>query len=244
MGIVEKRQQRNVSPMRTAHVVALSLLACNRDHEKLGDPAASTPSSAPTIQVRIGAPTAVENELPFTITTVYPGEKPAATAPWHVPGGDWVFFDATTGDGASFVFGIHTGKSADMGGATMKFGEALLGAKDRDAGSRFVASFASGFHVPLPAPPATQNAPTALKPSVVVLAESAVRGQRGGFGGAGGGWTATKLTVESRNGEEEVFFNFDLGARRGELTEKDQEYDTALATDLAGALRDGTFLPP
>ena len=42
------------------------------------------------------------------------------------------------------------------------------------------------------------------------------------------------LPVESKNGEE-VLFDFNLAAKRGEFAEKDEEYDKPLAAALRDA---------
>ncbi|HEY2509703.1 MAG TPA: hypothetical protein VGI39_02570, partial [Polyangiaceae bacterium] len=188
------------------------------------------------VQVHAGDP-GLEKRLSFTITEVYPAAKPTLAAPWHAPGGEWLFFDATTTDGAAFVFGLRAERKVDEGFA-ISLGDGVLGAKDRESGARFAASFATAFHVQRPPPPAAQGAPTALQVSVVKLAEDAVRSQ--GFGGTGGGWTATKLVAQPASGEEaEVFFNFNPVTKEGEFSEKDTDYNQPFATDLAAALRDG-----
>lgn len=223
-------------PIAFALLVALS---CNRKPEPSAGPPPA--SGGPVAQVRIGDGPEPPR-LGFAITATYENQAPGTAPPWHSAGGDWTFFDATTDDGAAFVFGIHAGKSAKVGNTPMSFGEGVLATKDRDSGARFAGSFSHAFHVDLPPPSTAQKAPVALKASTVVLADDAKRvGAGGGFGGTGGGWTAMKWTFEHESGEEEVFFNFSRGAKQGELSEKDQEYDPDLAKDFAGALRDGTF---
>jgi hypothetical protein len=74
---------------------------------------------------------------------------------------------------------------------------------------------------------------------VAILATDAVRDQGGGFSHGGGNWIATKLFLQRGGTEAEVFFNFDPVAKKGEFTEKDEDYADPMLAFLAAELRDG-----
>ncbi len=65
------------------------------------------------------------------------------------------------------------------------------------------------------------------------------RQSEGGFSGTAGGWTATKWFPEHDGRSGEVFFNYNLGTRQGEFSEKDADYADDLIAILASAMRDG-----
>jgi hypothetical protein len=176
--------------------------------------------------------------LGFVIRRVYSGEQPSEAPPWHVPGGDWTFFDAELRGGApvSFVVGVEIG--AKSGGSSFGFGKSLVAVADADTGGRFLDRFATAFSTQVPAP--RTRAPLRATPfSIAVLGNNMSRGPAGLGRGDAGGWTGTKWFLQDEGLEAEVFFNYDLGARVGEFSEKDEDYRRDLLRSLANRLRDG-----
>jgi hypothetical protein len=207
---------------------------------------AAQPREAPTAGVDKGeplaeAPVGARNDeawgrLDFDIQAVYPDQSPTEAAPWHADGGDWTFFDCRVAahPPVDFLVGVRRkGK-----GAEVSWGEATLFVADRAAGQRFLDAFGKAFHQKAPKP----KSPRPLRPlrfGTAILASNARRAPDGGFKGMGGGWQATKWFPELEGYSAEVFFNYDLGQRKGEFTEKDPDYREDLVGVLAAALRDG-----
>lgn len=176
----------------------------------------------------------------FRILHVHSGRTPSDAPPYHAPGGSWTFFDAETSDGKVFGFGYDDPQSVRGGEPTgaPTFGKVMLTVPDGGAGKRLVQTFARVFkgEVP-PEVPARSLRPRPF--SAAFLARGARRSPGGGFAGRGGGWTATKLFLQKDDLEAEVFFNFDLGQKKGEFSEKDASYATPMVAWLAAELRDG-----
>ncbi len=169
--------------------------------------------------------------LPFVITTVVPGQQPTTSAPWHAAGGTWTYFEAhVDGDDAATFAALIP--SFDGG----EFGKMQLVPTTSAGGARVVAAFAKAFHVtPPPAVPGGHLQPLPIQLAVLGLNT----GRNDGFSGEGT-WTATKwfCTTDSVDSAE-VFFNFSLDEKKGELSEKDTDYNADIAACLATALRDG-----
>ncbi len=179
----------------------------------------------------------------FRVLRVHPNRAPSEAPPYHAAGGSWTFFDAETSDGALFGFGYDdpqsVGAAAPTGAPT--FGKVVLTVPDAAAGKRLVETFGRAFKGPVP--PEGAGRPLRPRPfTAAFLARGARRSPGGGFSGRGGGWTATKLFLQRDDLEAEVFFNFDLGQKKGEFSEKDASYATPMVAWLAAELRDGT--PP
>lgn len=211
-------------------------------------PATAKPSSAPVPspapapapapegsrqQVRIGgADTDEQPRLAFRITTVYEQHKPDGVT--HSAGGEWTFFDAELADGTRFTFGWKAKSAAN---STFAFGDAWITTPDRKHGEAFVSAFAKAFKVK--APPRGPQKPLApLQFGLAILGQRTERDPGGGFGGSGT-WTATKLFPAANDKDGEVFFNFSLAAKTGELAEKDSDYNEDVAAIWAIGLRDG-----
>lgn len=179
--------------------------------------------------------------LRFEIVAVYTGQEPTKAPPFHADGGAYTYFDARTKGGARFTFGFAEPKPAS-GGMPMAFGDVLLYVSSPTEGQKLVTEVARTFHGKEPPahPAATLPAPVPIR--AVFLAMGAKR-EGAGFGGSGGGFYATKLFLQRRGLEAEVFFNFSLVAKRGELAEKDADYADDMVAFLAGALRDGPPAP-
>ncbi|WP_394842180.1 hypothetical protein LZC95_34515 [Pendulispora brunnea] len=173
-----------------------------------------------------------ERRLAFEIVATYRNQSVSKAPPFHVDGGAWTFFDAKTADGIFFGFGFDRPSSGDMPMASV-----VLTVPDRGHGKRLVDSIARTFGGEIPAEKEPQ--PLAPRPfRAVFLGTDLVRTNKG-FGGHGGGYSATKLFLERGALQAEVFFNFNLEARRGEFAEKDADYANPMAALLATELRDG-----
>jgi hypothetical protein len=201
-----------------------------------GSPLASTDGGL-VVELGSGDPDSA-GHLGFVIRRVYSGEQPSEAPPWHVPGGDWTFFDAELRGGAPvpFVVGVEIG--AKSGGSSFGFGKSLVAVADADTGARFVERFAGAFRTPVP-PPRTRAPLQATTFSIAVLGTNMSRSLTGVGGHDGGGWTGTKWFLQDEGLEAEVFFNYDLGAHIGEFSEKDEDYRQDLLRSLANRLRDG-----
>lgn len=176
----------------------------------------------------------------FRITRVHAGRTPTESPPFHAPGGSWTFFDAETSDGCVFGFGYDDPQSVGGAGAPggLTFGNVMLTVPDPAAGKRLVRTFGRVFKGEIP--PEVPARPLRPRPfRAAFLARGARRSPGGGFSGRGGGWTATKLFLQRGDREAEVFFNFDLGQKKGEFAEKDDAYATPMVAWLAAELRDG-----
>ncbi len=186
--------------------------------------------SGPRHQVMVGSDRNTSPRLGFKILAVYEKQKPEGAG--HTDGGDWIFFDAETAGGARFAFGLRARPTGDD---ALGFGEAWLAAPDRESGAKLAAEFARGFRVSTPAPSARKPlAP--LRFAAAILGRNTVCGPSGCSGA--GTWTATKLFPSAAGKEAEVFFNFDLVGKTGELAQKDAEYDQDVASLWALGLRD------
>jgi hypothetical protein len=183
-----------------------------------GAPAASHP---PPVGWPGRAPVPVASvpplHLDFRVTHIYELEKPTEDPPGHVDGGDWLFFDAATPEGAPFfTFGFFAEPPAP--GTSIAFGDASLSSADRP---RFLAALAMAFAQPAPG----FTSETIRKPlrfRLAVLGRGLGRSSVGGYSGTGN-WTATKLLFESGSTTAEVFFSFDLKAKRGEFYEENSD---------------------
>ena len=176
--------------------------------------------------------------LPFAIDKVYDKQQPSDAPPYHAAGGSWTFFDAHVAKDPAATFTIGVPPLA--GGDEPSFGKMILVPTTAAAGGRVVQAFAKAFDVPVPAPAPGQLSPTRV--SIAVLGHG-IANEGNGFGGPGT-WDATKwfFTVDDDD-DIEIFFNFSLAEKRGELSEKDADYDKNVARALAMALRDGKPAP-
>jgi len=195
---------------------------------------AVTPGTAPSsVQVRVGGGDVDEQpKLAFEITRVYDKQQALERAPWHKDGGAWLFFDAQTEGAApaTFTFGITSSAASN---SPFAFGEGVLLTTDRAQADRFLAQFGKAFHQPVPAHPTRPGGPLKLK--LAVLGRDLGRSPGGGYGGKGD-WIATKLFPQKPSLEGEVFFNFSIGAKKGELAEKDADYNKDVMAVFAQSL--------
>lgn len=183
----------------------------------------------------IAEPGVAEGEgLGFRITKVYASQRATDVPPFHADGGEQTYFDATTRGGASFTFGFTEPQKSNR---PMAFGEVVLAAPSPAEGQKLVSELARRFHGT--DPPARLAVTTvAPKPfSAVFLATDAKR-EGAGFSGSGGGYYATKLFLQRRGIEAEVFFNFSLKTKTGEFAEKDSDYANDMVAFFASELRD------
>jgi hypothetical protein len=214
----------------------------SHDHEVFVPAGAADPAgggglmgSGGVAEPNVGDPGADgDRTLAFVITKVIAKQQPTAAAPWHAAGGTWTYFEAHVegDDDATFAALVPA-----LGDAM--FSKMQLVPTTAAAGARVVAAFATQFHVELPPVSAGGKLAPLQLPMAVLGVNS---GHDSGFSGEGT-WTAAKWfcstdTVDSA----ELFFNYSLADRRGELSEKDADYDADIATCLAIALRDGA--PP
>jgi len=184
----------------------------------------------------VGRATDSSPRVEFSIDAVFKNQKLADTAPWHVAGGDWTFFDAHTSAGIRFGFGWTHPPLRD----SMAFGKAIWSVPDPNMGADLVRVFAQVFDGKVP-PPAQQQLLHPQPFSLVSLGDALGRDDSG-FSGAGT-WHANKLFLQRPGIEAELFFNFDLAEKVGEFAQKDSEYTSDLLTFMARELRDGP-LPP
>jgi hypothetical protein len=194
---------------------------------------------APRAELRIGDGLDEAPHLSFRITTVHEHQKPSAESPFHIEGGEWTFFDCQATSDPLVVFTVGTASKSGDGKAPSVWGKAVLIAKDREAGARFVGLFSKAFSGKLPATKNQAYVPIPLSSNTAILGYKMDRGRDGGFSGAAGGWTATKWFPEHDGQSGEVFFNYDLVKRQGEFSEKDADYADDLVAIFASALRDG-----
>jgi hypothetical protein len=111
--------------------------------------------------------------------------------------------------------------------------------KDRDAGARFVELASKAFSGEKPTPRKQPYVPVPLSIKTAVLGHNMDRTERGAFSGQGGGWTATKWFPAHDDRSAEVYFNYNLARREGEISEKEPEYADDLVAVFTSALRDG-----
>jgi hypothetical protein len=193
----------------------------------------------PRVQVPLGeGHTEDWGHLPFKITKLYEKQRLTKTSPFHADGGHWTFFDCLTTKGTQVRFSVGV-RSRGQGKGQSAWGEAVLAVANRQAGDRFMSSFARAFHTVLPRPRPSAAPLEPLLMGTAILGEDLKRYPEGGFKGPGGGWTATKWFPQQNGLEAEVFFNYNLQAQEGEFCEKDFDYRRDLMTILALALRDG-----
>ncbi len=175
--------------------------------------------------------------LTFRVRNVRKDQRPIEKDPWFEQGGTWVAFDCVAEEEhgmGEITIGV---KPADDRSSRFAFSTGKLIARNREAGARFLAAVAKGFHQQLP--PAQRPEPlTPMEFNLAILGEGMGREEAGGFGG-NGNWTATKLFLQDAGVEVEVFFNYNLVAGEGEFSEKDEEYRADLIQTLARAIRDG-----
>lgn len=232
--------------LREARVLALgaclgaTALHCENDRERPRPQARPRAAATSAVDAVVGgdaglAELGADSGLPFRIGAIYRGEQPSSAAPWHEPGGDWTFFDATTADGVPFGFGFRA--PAATGDPPIAFGEAILTVKSRDDGQALVVRFMQAFGGRAVAP----KSPQPLRPakfSVAVLGRDMGAGP-GALVQGRGTWHALKLFLQRPGIEAEVFCNFDLQHKVGGFAEKDSDYADAMIAFLAGELRDG-----
>ena len=189
--------------------------------------------------MRVGGDPDEAPHLSFTITSVHEHQKPSAEPPYHIKGGEWIFFDCLAISDPKVAFTVGTASKSSDGNAPSVWGKAVLIGKDREAGARFVELFSKAFSGNLPASRNQAAVPKPLSINTAILGYNMDQSREGGFSGSAGGWTATKWFPELDGQSGEVFFNYDVVKRRGEFSEKDAEYADDLVAIFASALRDG-----
>jgi hypothetical protein len=202
-------------------------------------PTNGQPKQAPKAEVRIGDDQDEARHLSFKITAVHEKQTPLKDAPFYAEDGEWTFFDcqATNDPRVNFTVGVVTKSGA--GSVPSAWGKAMLIVKDQEAGARFVELFSKAFAGKVPKPVRKDYAPGPLPINTAVLGGNLNRENKGGFSGELGGWTATKWFPEHDGLSGEVFFNYNLADRLGELSEKDPDYADDLVAIFASAFRDG-----
>lgn len=221
--------------MTRARVLALlALAACKKDPPPA--PAAMPKPVEPTLQVRVGGTGGSPPALPFTIGTVYEKQQPTAQPPFHADGGKWTFFDATLADGTPFTVGLFE-RLTLQSEPPMTLVDGQLSVASSADGEKLARAYAQAFGTKVPPPGKTLGA-VALKVASVNLGTGVQRAGTG-FGGKGGTWTASKWTLERAQHAAEVYFNFSLAEKKGEWSQKDEDYDAFVAKDLMEVLHDG-----
>jgi hypothetical protein len=200
------------------------------------------PSGSAGTSTRIPYHGGDDPELAMTVTNVRHGQRVTTSRPFVSDGGPWTVFTCApvTDPTATFDVAIRA-PGPTTGPVPVAFSQATLVPSDRAAGGRVVDALTKAFnrHTPLP----TTRPATALRPvqfETVIMAEqlsSPAEGLRAGHGN----WVATKWFLN--DGDDEVFFNYDLAGGRAVFGEKDEDYDDGVIAALATALRDGSPLP-
>src|SRR5262249_21873139 len=144
--------------------------------------------------------------------------------PFHAKGGDWTFFDCQAATDPKVVFTVGVMAKGGAGGAPVAWGKAVLVVKNREAGGRFVELFSKSIPGIVPKAVEKPYMPKPLFINTAILGQNLAREAKGGFSGEGGGWTATKWFPEQDDRSGEVYFNYNLAKRQGELSEKDADY--------------------
>lgn len=189
--------------------------------------------------------------LSFSIQQVWTGQKATDAPPYFEAGGDWTVLLCGLQGGRPAAFFLAERSAAPAGNPPIAWGEgrvwvtatgdadALLAAcraafppehaeatgDDEDDGApAFDPSWDPGPAV-APGPP--------LRPSTVALGREVARTDNG-FSGRGT-WSASKWFFD--HGATEVFVNYSLAERRGELAEKDDLYRAALLQAVAALAR-------
>jgi hypothetical protein len=190
-------------------------------------------STGTQVAVPLGEGAGAPPALAFKIVKSWEKQKPSDKPPYHEEGGTWLFFDAEAGD-AHFTFGMDD--VAPKGDIPVAFAKGQFSVADRESGGKLLAQLASALKQTAPA----KGAELPLQPlklTLAVLGRNMTRLPNGGFQGIGN-WTATKAFPQLEGKEGEVFFNFSLGAQKGEFSEKDADYDKDVVAVFA-TLRDG-----
>ncbi len=216
-------------------VLVLGAVAPKRPAPALAKAPARGAPARSQVQVPLGGPGDEAPRLGFTITGVHRAVAPQAKAPFYAAGGAWTFFDAALEDAPDCTFTVGVAAAKASGG--FGFGEARLAVKDRAAATCLVEALGEAFDAPAAEPKKNARVGPPLALNTAVLGVDVARGQHGGFGGDGT-WTATKWFLEAGDLYGEVFFNYDLTAKRGEFSQKDAEYDLDVVDIVAEKLRD------
>ena len=197
------------------------------------------PKQLPQAELRIGGDQDERHRLPFQITTVYEKHKPSVAPLFHDQGGEWTFMDCQAGNDPKVAFTVGIFSQSGAGNVPFAWGNAVLIVKDREAGARFVASFSKAFSGKVPTPLKQAHVPGLLSVKTAILGHNMNRTEKGGFSSEGGDWMATKWFPEHDGRSGEVYFNYNLGNRQGEFSEKDTDYADDLVAVFSSALRDG-----
>ncbi len=198
---------------------------------------ASAPGTRGSAEVALGSEEDSPPGIALHIDRVFRDERPLDEPPWHSAGGDWTFFDGHVEKdvGARLLIGV---RSRRPGANPIAWGEALLSTPDPASGARVLGAFAHALRQKIP--PAREPRPlVALRFRTAVLGADLARDREGGFGDAGGKWTATKWFLQPDGYEAEIYFNYALDEGVAEFSEKDEEYRADLVTILSRVLRDG-----
>ena len=219
-------------------LAALFLTGCERKPVPQA-PMNEEPKQGPKVEFRFGGDEEEPRHLSFTITAVHEKQKSSTEFPFHVAGGDWAYFDCRASSDSSVAFTVGVLSKGGDGKTPIRWGNAVLIVKDREAGARFVELFAKAFSGKLPIPVKRSHVPGPFAIKTAILGLNMDRQESGGFSSEGGGWTATKWFPEHEGQSGEVFFNYNLAKRQGEFSEKDADYANDLVAVFASALRDG-----
>ncbi|MCC6526605.1 MAG: hypothetical protein IT373_28410 [Polyangiaceae bacterium] len=245
---------------RVLALVVLALAACEetrptpsgRSHPQPRPPSSPTTSSASRVATTAALPDAAsapveelaegEGRLGFRITAIYPRERPENARPWHAPGGNFTFFDAALkgDDQPSITIGVHIAPTQGPGGG----GDATIQAVDASRGAKFVARLAAAFGAKNPAVERRKLGDFAWPLPFMIrgIGLGSVNSPIGATP-APGGWVSTKWFVARPPPHDalsvELYVDFDLGARRGELVLRDESEAEELMATFAVWLRDG-----
>ena len=217
----------------------LLIVGCSRSQEGEETGGANNPAT-----IQVGA-TARESEdsgyLGLKILKASEHQILLDKAPWHEPGGDWIFLECAVekDPDALFIIGARA-RTSPKGEVPISWGEAFLAINDSAAAGRFVDNFAKAFHRASPSRYGDKP-PGFLKMNTAILGSGLVRSSNGGGFAVGkkGTWISTKWFLESDIAEAEVYFNYNLATGQAEFCEKDEDYREELIEQLVVGLRDG-----
>jgi hypothetical protein len=96
------------------------------------------PTQPPRAEFKVGGDQDEPRHLAFKITAVHEKHKPSPHAPFHIEGGEWIFFDCQASNDPAVAFTVGVLTKSSTGNVPVALGKAVLIVKDREAGARFV----------------------------------------------------------------------------------------------------------
>ncbi len=180
--------------------------------------------------------------LQLLVNDVVEGQKPSATPPFHVRGGKWTYFDVAplTEPACAVRVGLPLPpRSNDLAGLT----DVMVLPPSQANAICFLEALGASFSTPVPEAVRKPSRLPPVKLGAAVLGQGLQREEGGGFttppAGRPGNWVRMKLFLQRDQRAAEVFFNVNLEAGVGELSEADAAYREDLLALMHRALLDG-----